>query len=71
MDSDNSSSASLAGKVCMCNCGKRTSGLTKDFQTVCIDCRGVDCDLDHHCVECRETDDAAMNEYVRHKMTLS
>ena len=70
MDSDNSSSALLAGKVHTCHCGKRMSSLTNDFHTVCIDWRDVDCDLDHCCVECHDTDDSTMTEYVRHKLTL-
>ena len=69
MDSDNFSSASPAGKVRTCHCGKRMSSLT-DFRTVCIDCRGVDCNFDHRCMECTDTDDFTMTEYVRHKLTL-
>ena len=69
-DSDNFSSASLAGKVRTCHCGKSMSNLTKDFHTVCTDCKGVDCDLDHQCVECHDTGDSTMTEYVRHRMTL-
>ena len=46
------------------------SSLTKDFHTVCIDCRGVYCDLDHRCMELHDTDDSIITEYVRHKLTL-
>ena len=70
MDSDNSSSALLAGKVCLCHCGKRMSSLTKDFHTICIDSRGVDFDVDHRCVERTDIDDSPITEYVRHKLTL-
>ena len=44
--------------------------LDEGLHTVCIDCRGVDCDLNHCCVECNDTDDSTMTEYVRHKLTL-
>ena len=68
MDSGNSSSALPARKVRTCCCGKRMSSFTKDFHTVCIDCGGVDCDLDHWCVECHDTNASTMLEYVRRKM---
>ena len=42
----------------------------KDFHTVCIDCRGVDCDFDHRCMECTDIDNSTMTEYVHHKLTL-
>ena len=32
---------------------------------------GFDCDLDHHCMECNETDDSTVTWYVRHKLTPS
>ena len=59
-DSDNSFSSSPVGKVHSCHCGKRMSSITKDFHTVCIDCRGVDCDLDNHCVECTDIDNSTL-----------
>ena len=42
----------------------------KAFHTVCIDGRGVDCDLDNHCVECTDIDDSTMTKCVRHKLSL-
>ena len=59
MDSDNSSSASSAGKVHSCYCGRRMSSIVKDFHTVC-----VDCDLDSRYVECADIDNSTMTEYV-------
>ena len=70
MDSDKSSSASPAGKIRSCHCGRRTSSTHKDFHTVCVGCRGIDCDLGNCCIECKDVDDSTMTDYVRHKLSL-
>ena len=56
MDSDHSSSASLAVKICNCQCGRRMSSITHDFHSVCIECIGVDCIIDSWCIECSDID---------------
>ena len=63
MDSDGSSSASPAAKIRNCQCGRRMSSITRDFHSVCIECRGVNCDIDNRCIECTDVDDNAMTEY--------
>ena len=50
MDSEHSagsSSSSAAKKIRVCPYGKRMSSITKDFDTICTICRGIDCDLDN------------------------
>ena len=49
MDSDGSSSSSTAAKIRHCRCGRRMSSLGKDFHSVCINCRGIDFDVDNRC----------------------
>ena len=46
------------------------SSLFRDFHTVCIDCRGLDCDVDNRCIECTDVDDSAMTECVKDKLSL-
>ena len=70
MDSDCSSLSSPASKICRCFCGKRMSSLKFDFHTVCIECRGVDCDLETRCIECTDISDVAISDYVNHKLSL-
>ena len=56
--------------VCFTSCGRRMSSITRDFHSVCIECRGVDCDIDNRCIECTDVDDNTMTEYVKHKLSL-
>ena len=42
-----------------------------DFHTVCSECRGVDCDLQTRCIECTDVDDATVQDYVSHKLSLT
>ena len=69
MDSDSASTPS-SGKIRRCSCGRRMSGLIHDFHTVCILCRGVDCDSDHRCPECTDVTDSVIAKYVAHKLSL-
>ena len=70
MDSD-SAAAPPAGKIHRCSCGRRKmSGLIHDFQTVCILCRGVDCDTDHRCLKCTDMTDFVRTKYVALKLSL-
>ena len=41
-----------------------------DFHTVCVRCRGVDCDLTIRCIECTDVASDKMSEYVTHKLSL-
>ena len=70
MDSDHSSSASPAGNIHNCLCGKRVSSINCDFHSVCVACRGIDCDIDKCSNECTDVDDISMTKYVKHKLSL-
>ena len=59
MDS-NDTAATPSGKIRRCPCGRRMSSLQHDFHSVCIVCRGVDCDTDHRCPECNDISDLLM-----------
>ena len=55
-----SSATSRAEKNYNCQCGRRMSSLTSDFHSVCIVCRGVDCDIDRRCIECTDVNNNVM-----------
>ena len=63
-------SSSVAAKLRYCSCGKRMSTLTYDFHSVCVSCRGIDCDFEHRCDECANIADDDMTVYVRHRRSL-
>ena len=46
------------------------SSQTYDFHSVCIVCRGNDCDRDNLCSECTAVDDATLTAYLKHKLSL-
>ena len=73
MDSDRlsgSSSSSVAMKFRLCRYGKRMSNITKNFCSICIDCKGIDCDIDNRCNECVNIETNIMTDYIRHKSRL-
>ena len=72
MDSYHSSgsSSSMPAKLCYCLCGKRMSTLTYDFHSICVNCCGIDSDIDHRCDECADIADDIMTNYVKHKRSL-
>ena len=43
---------------------------TFDRHTVCVSCRGSDCDIDHRCEECTEWPEDEVLLYVKHRHTL-
>ena len=70
MDSDAATSTPPSGKIHRCSCGRRMGGLIHDFHTVCVICRGIDCDDDHLCPECNDVSNSVMSKYVVHKLSL-
>ena len=46
------------------------STLTYDFHSICVSRRSMDCDFEHRCDECANTDDDAMTVYIRHRRSL-
>ena len=46
------------------------SSLIHDFHSICVVCRGVDCDRDHRCPKCTDVADSVMTKYVAHKISL-
>ena len=42
------------------------STLTKDFHFICVECRGIDCNLTDRCDECIDIDASVINNYLEH-----
>ena len=40
------------------------SSIKHDIHSVCVTCRGVDCDVDNRCNVCTDVDDVSMTEYI-------
>ena len=59
--------SSLRGtKIRVCDQCKRTrmSNLAKDPHLLCIGCRGVDCDIDHRCIQCQGWSSTVFNTFL-------
>ena len=46
------------------------SSVIHDFHSICVVCRGVDCDTDHRCPECKDVGDLVMTKYITNKLSL-
>ena len=60
-----SSGAATDRRTCL-TCHRWMSKKTFDRHTVCVACRGSDCDLNHHCEECTEWPEEELLLYVKH-----
>ena len=51
-------------------CPRRMSKKTVDCHTLCISCRGSDCDLDNRCEECMEWPEEEIKLYAKYRKSL-
>ena len=51
-------------------CPRRISKKTVDCHTLCISCRGFDCDLDNRCEECMEWPEEEIKLYAKYRKSL-
>ena len=68
--SSGSSSDSAADRRTCITCHRWMSKKTFDRHTICVSCRGSDCDIDHRCEECTEWPEDEVLLYVKHRRTL-
>ena len=68
--SSGSSSDSVADRCTCITCHRWMSKKTFDRHTICVSCRGSDCDIDHRCEECTEWPEDEVLLYVKHRRTL-
>ena len=52
------------------SCKNRMSSLKHDSHSVCVKCRGHDCNLDRRCVECEAWSEDVLKAYVKHRKSL-
>ena len=64
-----STDAATDRRTCL-TCHRWMSKKTFDRHTVCVVCRGSDCDLNHRCEECTEWPEEELLLYVKHRRTL-
>ena len=68
--SSGSSSDSAADRHTCITCHRWMSKKLFDRHTMCVSCRGSDCDIDHRCEECTEWLEDEVLLYVKHRRTL-
>ena len=51
-------------------CPRRMSKKAADRHTICINCRGFDCDLDNRCEECLEWSEEEVMKYAKYRKSL-
>ena len=51
-------------------CPRRMSKKTADRHTLCINCRGFDCDLNTRCEECLEWSEEEVMKYAKYRKSL-
>ena len=68
--SSGSSSDTAPDRRTCITCHRWMSKKTFDCHTICVACRGSDCDIDHRCEECTEWPEEELLLYVKHRRTL-
>ena len=51
-------------------CPRRMSKKTADCHTLCVNCRGFDCDIDNRCEECLEWPEEEVRLYAKYHKSL-
>ena len=51
-------------------CPRRMSKKTADRHTLCVSCRGFDCDIDTRCEECMEWAEEEIRIYAKYRKSL-
>ena len=52
-------------------CPRRMSKKTADRHTLCVSCRGFDCDIDTRCEECMEWPEEEVRLYAKYRKSLT
>ena len=68
--SDSSVETPSDGRQKCIACPRRMSKKTADRHTLCINCRGFDCDLDNRCEECLEWSEEEVMKYAKYHKSL-
>ena len=68
--SESSVEAPVAGRRKCSSCPRRMSKKSADRHTVCVSCRGFDCDVDCRCDECLEWSEEEIIKYAKYRKSL-
>ena len=68
--SESSVEAPVDGRRKCSSCPRRMSKKSADRHTVCVSCRGFDCDVDCRCDECLEWSEEEIIKYAKYRMSL-
>ena len=68
--SESSVEAPVDGRRKCSSCPRRTSKKSADRHTVCVSCRGFDCDIDCRCDECLEWSEEEILKYAKYRKSL-
>ena len=70
ISSDSSAETPVDGRRKCSSCPRRMSKKSADRHTVCISCRGFDCDLNNRCEECLEWSEDDIIAYAKYRKSL-
>ena len=70
ISSDSSVETPVDGRRKCSSCPRRMSKKSADRHTVCISCRGFDCDLNNRCEECLEWSEDDIIAYAKYRKSL-
>ena len=70
ISSDSSVETPVDGRRKCSSCPRRMSKKSSDRHTVCISCRGFDCDLNNRCEECLEWSEDDIIAYAKYRKSL-
>ena len=68
--SESSVETPVDGRRKCSSCPRRMSKKSADPHTLCVSCRGFDCDLNNRCEECLEWSEEEVVKYVRYRKSL-
>ena len=68
--SESSVETSIDGRRKCISCPRRMSKTSADRHTLCITCRGFDCDLNNRCKECLEWSEEEVVKYAKYRKSL-
>ena len=68
--SDSSVETPADGRRKCIACPRRTSRKTADRHTLCVNCRGFDCDVNNRCEECLEWSEEEVVKYAKYRKSL-
>ena len=68
--SESSMEIPVDGRRKCISCPRRMSKKSADRHTLCISCRGFDCDLNNRCEECLEWSEEEVVKYAKYRKSL-